>query len=562
MAHNAKLSTDDRDRDKMTLDKLADIISSPSCSRANTQALPVINVAHQNGDYLLEKNGNITLSSKLGYPEIGELFLLLLNEEAQFLSDLEIKLDTDAITRHLDEYGTTLMAPRAEGEPVLDYFQRLSILVFKNPKLLCPEVTIDLAWAMWADEFFNYDSIAYLMYLVRALPPLQSASEIPSLKEAPASVEIPTKEPSNPPSLDPLVASTGLARRHFLSTGPTKRRWTVCDPPPMRDKIRRINSVGQTLVDPWTPCKNSNSTTRPAPRPPAPIRVNWDEAYARAHAEFIAACSSRGTTTTGLRELGRSVKIRPIPAAQLLPRNTTATLAQAPFRPRWHQHRYRRLRHKRRRALRDDRAPLGQIAAVIGPDTCAAPAPEPVTVLPASNGGPLGRRSTKTNGWLATQATSKDALVPQKVSTISPVEKLRTVTEIYPSQETRARKWVPDNSNPRPNPSKRALQRLRTTQGRKLRERLHGRRRTSSLYKTGALLADPSRAVVMYARLLVHNRSRRRSVADKDKKAEVVGFDRCINVPVMDVSTVYGHIYYAYYVAKRDEYSRVSQGIG
>ena len=110
--------------------------------------------------------------------------------------------------------------------------------------------------------------------------------------------------------------------------------------------------------------------------------------------------------------------------------------------------------------------------------------------------------------------------------------------------------------------SKRAQQRLRTTQGRKLRERLHGRRPPRSLYRTSAPLADPSRAVVMYTRLLAHNRSRRRSVADKDKEAEVVGFDGCINVPVMDVNTVYGHIYHAYYVAKRDEYSRVPQGIG
>ena len=111
-------------------------------------------------------------------------------------------------------------------------------------------------------------------------------------------------------------------------------------------------------------------------------------------------------------------------------------------------------------------------------------------------------------------------------------------------------------------PSKRVQQRLRTTQGRKLREKLHGRRRPGSLYRTSALLADPSRAVVMYARLLAHNRSRHLSVADEDKEAEAVGFDRCINVPVMDVSSVYGHIYYAYYVAKRDEYSRVPAGIG
>ena len=32
---------------------------------------------------------------------------------------------------------------------------------------------------------------------------------------------------------------------------------------------------------------------------------------------------------------------------------------------------------------------------------------------------------------------------------------------------------------------------------------------------------------------------------------------RCINVPVVNVSAVYGCIYYAYYVTKRDEYLRM-----
>ena len=127
---------------------------------------------------------------------------------------------------------------------------------------------------------------------------------------------------------------------------------------------------------------------------------------------------------------------------------------------------------------------------------------------------------------------------------------------------TAARIWARDNPNPRPSPSKRALQRLRKTQIRKHYERLHSRRHPGNLYRTGEPISDPLRAVVVYERLLAHNRSRRQSVADEDKEAEVEGSDRCINVPVMDVSTVYGHIYYAYYVAKRDEYSRVPEGIG
>ena len=182
------------------------------------------------------------------------------------------------------------------------------------------------------------------------------------------------------------------------------------------------------------------------------------------------------------------------------------------------------------------------------------PVPESVRRI-ASKRRLFGCSSTRTNGWLATQASQKGAPVHQETSTTNPVRNLRTVTEIHPSQVATAGRRVTDN--PRPNPSKRALQRLRRTQVRKHYERLHNRGHSGHSYRTGEPLSDPSRAVVVYTRLLAHNRSRRQSVVDKDEEAEVVGFDRCINVPVVNVSTVYGHIYYAYYVAKRDEYSRV-----
>ena len=127
---------------------------------------------------------------------------------------------------------------------------------------------------------------------------------------------------------------------------------------------------------------------------------------------------------------------------------------------------------------------------------------------------------------------------------------------------TAARVRVTDNPNPRRSPKKRAAQRLRRTQARKLCERLHSRQRPVSLYRMGRPLAAPSTAVALYTRLLAHNRSRRQAVVDQDKVSEVVGPYGCIDVPVMDVSTVYGYIYYAYYVTKRDEYSHVPAGIG
>ena len=194
-------------------------------------------------------------------------------------------------------------------------------------------------------------------------------------------------------------------------------------------------------------------------------------------------------------------------------------------------------------------------------DPCV-PGPEPVTVLRTSEHRPLGCRRTRTNGWLATLASSKGGPVHQEASATNPVRNLRTVTEIYPSQVTAARVRITGNPNPRPSPRKRAAQRLRRTQARKLCERLHSRQRPVSLYRTGRPLAAPSTAVALYTRLLAHNRSRRQAVVDQDKVSEVVGPYRCIDVPVMDVSTVYRYMYYAYYATKRDEYSHVPAGIG
>ena len=71
-----------------------------------------------------------------------------------------------------------------------------------------------------------------------------------------------------------------------------------------------------------------------------------------------------------------------------------------------------------------------------------------------------------------------------------------------------------------------------------------------------------STAVALYAMLLARNRSRRQSVVDKDKVSKVVDPYICIDVPIMDVSTIYLYMYYCYYLTKRDEFSRVPVGIG
>ena len=219
-------------------------------------------------------------------------------------------------------------------------------------------------------------------------------------------------------------------------------------------------------------------------------------------------------------------------------------------------------------SLRSSKAPFTSTKANRASTTLrsvpCAPGPGPVTVLRTSKHRPLGCRRTRTKRWLAMQASLQGGPVPQEASATNSVRYFQAVTEIYPSQVTAARVRVTDNPNPRRNPSKRAVKRLKMTQGRKHRERLHCRQRSDSLYRMGRLSVAPTTAVAVYARLLAYNRSRRQSVVDKDKvsDSEVVGPYGCIDVPVMDVSTVYGYMYYAYYVTKRDEYSHVPAGIG
>ena len=414
----------------------------------------MIRVTLQENTYQINREG-IVLASELSLAEIGELFFLLESSDAEFASDDGVKVDCKAVEESLDYYGTKLKTPRAEAETTLDYFQRLSLLVFYEPHRLTETgSTISTTWAVWAEKFFVHGCIAYLLYLQQALAADSSDKQDLQMSNA-AAIEgniLMAHENllHNIPPTQAALKATESVEPATRYVGRAKCRWSVINPP-----LLRSNKA------PCTPNKATN-------------KVN---------------------------------------------------AATRPVKP-------------------------------------CAPGPESVAALRAPKHRPHGVRTTKTDDWFAMQTSSKGALVPQKASILSPVEKIRAVTAIYPSQGTAARKWVPANSNPRPNPSKRVLQRLRTTQERKRRERLHGRRHPGSLYRTGALLTDPSRAVVMYARLLAHNRRRRRSVADQDKEAEVVAFDRCINVPVMDVSTVYGNIYYAYYGGKRDEYSRVPAGIG
>ena len=70
----------------------------------------------------------------------------------------------------LDHYGTELKTPRAEAENTLDYFQRLSLLVFYEPSRLTETgSTTTATLVMWAEKFFVHGCIAYLLYLEHVL---------------------------------------------------------------------------------------------------------------------------------------------------------------------------------------------------------------------------------------------------------------------------------------------------------------------------------------------------------------------------------------------------------
>ena len=408
-----------------------------------------IRVTLRENAYQFDKNGIIVLASDLSPSNIGKLFYLLLNADAEFVSEGNVKVDSKAVEESIELYGTKLRTPRAAAESTLDYFQRLSLLVFYEPDRLTEKGSTILAtWTMWGEKFFVHGCIAYLLYL-------QQATAVPSLDkqdiqmadviESDIFIAHEHQQHDTPPTQDGPRAPVEPAT---LFVGRVKSRWSVINPPSLR-----------STKAPCTPAKaNIASTT-----------------------------------------------LRSVPCA---------------------------------------------------------PGPKPVTVLRTSRHRPRGYCRSRTNDWFAMQTSSKGGPVPRKASAMDPVRIVRAVTEIYASQVTAARVRVTDNPNPRRNPSKRALQRLKRTQGRKHRERLHCRQRPASLYRAGRQLADPSTAVAVYTRLLAHNRRRRQSVVDQDKVSEVVGPYRCIDVPVMDVSTVYRYMYYAYYATKRDEYSHVPAGIG
>ena len=220
---------------------------------------PTIRVTLLEDAYQIDKEGVIVLASELSLSDIGELFLLLLNVDAEFVSEGKVEVDHKAVEESLDSYATKLKTPRSEAETTLDYFQRLSLLVFFEPDRLTERGrTVFATWAMWAEKFFVHGCIAYLLYL-------QQATAVPSSDKQDTQMEGASVIEGNilmghehllhdlPSAQDVLRVSVEPAT---LFVGRAKSRWSVINPPSLRStkavctptKANRASTMTRSVV--------------------------------------------------------------------------------------------------------------------------------------------------------------------------------------------------------------------------------------------------------------------------------------------------------------------------
>ena len=172
-AHDLNSALNDRDCDDYDAD-YAKALAEADYQRYQDISLGIIKkstirVTLRENAYQFDKEGIIVLASDLSPSNIGELFYLLLNADAEFVSEGKVKVDSKAVEESIELYGTKLRTPRAVAESTLDYFQRLSLLVFYEPDRLTEKGSTVLAtWTMWGEKFFVHGCIAYLLYLQQA----------------------------------------------------------------------------------------------------------------------------------------------------------------------------------------------------------------------------------------------------------------------------------------------------------------------------------------------------------------------------------------------------------
>ena len=117
-AHDLTSALNNRDQDDYDAD-YAKALAEAGYQRYLDISLGIIKKStirvtlHENA-YQFDKEGIIVLASDLSPSNIGELFYLLLNADAEFVSEGKVEVDSKAVEESIELYGTKLKTPRAK----------------------------------------------------------------------------------------------------------------------------------------------------------------------------------------------------------------------------------------------------------------------------------------------------------------------------------------------------------------------------------------------------------------------------------------------------------------
>ena len=125
-AHDLYAALNDRDYDNYDTDYDYDRDYAKALEEADYQRYldislgiikkSTVRVSLRENAYQFDKEGIIVLASDLSPSNIGELFCLLLNADAEFVFEGKVKVDSKAVEESIELYGTKLRTPRAEAE--------------------------------------------------------------------------------------------------------------------------------------------------------------------------------------------------------------------------------------------------------------------------------------------------------------------------------------------------------------------------------------------------------------------------------------------------------------
>ena len=118
--HDLNSALNDRDYDNYDAD-YAKALEEADYQRYLDISLGIIKkstvrVSLRENAYQFDKEGIIVLASDLSPSNIGELFYLLLNADAEFVFEGKVKVDSKTVEESIELYGTKLRTPRAEAE--------------------------------------------------------------------------------------------------------------------------------------------------------------------------------------------------------------------------------------------------------------------------------------------------------------------------------------------------------------------------------------------------------------------------------------------------------------